>query len=142
MLKKNKFDEFVENLQQDIIQKELEEFSERVVELFHNPHNWGKPNDSEITVDESYLGPCGDTMHFFFKIEDGVIIKANFITDGCGASVAAGSQTTLLVENVKVEEAKHLTAKQIDKILNLPDDHKHCAVLAVTTLKRALEKYK
>ncbi|TFF85634.1 MAG: iron-sulfur cluster assembly scaffold protein [Promethearchaeota archaeon] len=141
---KDSFDDFVDKLQQEIIEEELKEYNEYIVKLFHNPKNWGKPKDTEFTVDKSYLGPCGDTMQFFLKIDDeGVIKKAHFITDGCGASVATGSQTTLMIEGKSLEEAKKLTAKEIDNALNgLPDDHKHCAELAVQTLRKTIEKYK
>lgn len=143
-MNKDSFDEFVDKLQQEIIDEELKEYNEYIVNLFHNPKNWGKPKDAEITVDKSYLGPCGDTMRFFLNVNDkGIIKKANFITDGCGASVATGSQTTLMIEGKSLEEAEKLTAEEIDDALHgLPDDHKHCAELAVRTLRRTIQKYK
>jgi len=141
---KNSFDDFVDKLQQEIIEEELKEYNEYIVKLFHNPKHWGKPKDAEITVDKSYLGPCGDTMQFFLKIDDNnKIEKVNFITDGCGASVAAGEQTTLMIKGKSLDDAKKLTAEEIDEALNgLPDDHKHCAELAVRTLRKTIEKYK
>ena len=139
----NDFDEFVKNLQKEINEKELEIFNEHIIELFHDPKNWGKPADEEITISNSYKGPCGDTMRFFLKIENGIIIKANFITDGCGASVATGSQTTLLIEGKPLEYAENLKPEEIDGALGgLPEDHKHCAELVVRTLKNLIEKYK
>jgi len=143
-MNKDSFDEFVDKLQQEIIDEELKEYNEYIVNLFHNPKNWGKPKDAEISVDKSYLGPCGDTMHFFLNVDDnGIIKKANFITDGCGASVATGSQTTLMIEGKSLREAEKLTAKEIDEALQgLPDDHKHCAELAVRTLRRTIQKYR
>ncbi|TXT67151.1 MAG: hypothetical protein BAJALOKI1v1_170021 [Promethearchaeota archaeon] len=138
--KKDSFDEFVDNLQKQIIEQELEDYNEYIVNLFHDPKNWGKPK--EYTVEEAYKGPCGDTMQFFLTIEDGVIKDAHFITDGCGASVATGSQTTLLIKSKLVDEVKKLTPEEIDEALHgLPDDHKHCAELAVRTLRKAIEKY-
>ncbi|MEJ2279888.1 MAG: hypothetical protein P8Y70_19400 [Candidatus Lokiarchaeota archaeon] len=65
-MKEKQFDEFVDNLQQEIIQKEIEDFNERIVKLFHNPPNWGKPNSENITVSSSYRGSCGDQMQFFW----------------------------------------------------------------------------
>ena len=140
---KDKFDEFVDKLQKEIIDQEIKDFNERIVELFHNPANWGKPLENEITVSNEYQGPCGDMMQFFLKIKDGIIKKANFITDGCGASVAAGSQTTLWIEGRTLEYAENLKPGDIDNaLLNLPDEHKHCAELAISTLKGLIEKYK
>ncbi|GAH82451.1 unnamed protein product, partial [marine sediment metagenome] len=107
------------------------------------PKNWGKPLQEEISVWHAYEGPCGDTMQFFLKIKDGMIEKANFITDGCGPSVAAGCQTTLLIKGKSIDVAENLTAEDIDNALRgLPEDHKHCAELAVRTLQRAIMKYK
>ncbi len=139
--KKDNFDEFVESLQQQIIEEELREYNEYIVNLFHNPQNWGKPKD--FTVEESYKGSCGDTMQFFLKIDNGIVKDAHFLTDGCGASVATGSQATLMVIGKPMDEVEKLTAKEIDEALHgLPDNHKHCAVLAATTLKKAINKYK
>lgn len=82
-------------------------------------------------------------MQFFLKIKDGIIEKANFITDGCGPTVAAGSQTTLLIMGKTIDFAEKLKPEEIDKALDgLPEDHKHCAELAVRTLRLAIQKYK
>jgi len=142
-MSKDDFDEFVNKLQKEIIDKELKDYNERIVELYHNPINWGQPPEEEITETHAYEGPCGDTMQFFLKIKNNKIEKANFITDGCGVTVACGSQTTMLIEGRSLEFAENLKSKDIEKTLNgLPEDHKHCAELAKRTLRRLIEKYK
>ncbi|MBN2152942.1 MAG: iron-sulfur cluster assembly scaffold protein [Candidatus Lokiarchaeota archaeon] len=134
------FDEFAKELQQELIDEELREYNERIVELFHDPPNHGKLA-GEGVIEHSYLGPCGDRMTFFLAIKDGTIEKANFITTGCGASVAAGAQATLLVEGKSIDEVLKIEASTIDDALGgLPADHKHCAELAVRTLRQALQK--
>lgn len=140
---KDKFDEYVKNLQNNIHKEETREYNEHIVSLYHDPKNWGKPPEDEITISKTYEGPCGDTMSFYLKIKDNIIERANFLTDGCGASVAAGCQTTLLIENKSVDDAEKLEPEDIDAALNgLPEDHKHCAELAIRTLKRAIDEYK
>ena len=137
------FEEFIKKLQKEITDKELEQYNEYVVQLFHNPKNWGRPKEEKISITHAYEGPCGDTMQFFLMINNNIIEKANFITDGCGATVAAGSQTTLMIEGKSLDFAEGLSPEDIDKALKgLPDDHKHCAELASRTLKHAIEKYK
>lgn len=139
---KDSLDKFLKKLQNDIVEKEIEVYNEYIVKLFHNPKNWGKPSEEDISVSQSYTGPCGDTIQFFFKIKGNIIEKANFLTDGCGASVATASQTTLLIEGQSLDYAKKLKAKDLDNALHgLPDDHKHCAELAIRTLMRAIKKY-
>ncbi len=136
-------DKWVEELQKEIDEEEIKRYNKYIVELFQNPKNWGKPKDEEISVGHAYEGSCGDTMQFFLKIRDNIIEKANFITDGCGATVAAGSQTTIMIEGKSLQYVERLETKDLDqKLGGLPDDHKHCAELAIRTLKRAIEKYK
>jgi len=137
---KEDFDEFVNKLQQEIIDKEIEDFNERIVELFHNPKNWGKP--SRFNISYSYTDARKDTMKFFLTIDDDIIHKANFYTDGCGATVAAGSQVTLLIEGKPIEFAKNLNAEDIERTLQgFPSDHKHSLELTIRTLKGLIEKY-
>jgi nitrogen fixation NifU-like protein len=136
-------DKWVEEIQKEIDEEEAKRYNKRVVEFYKNPKNWGKPKDEEITVRHAYEGSCGDTMQFFLKIKNNIIKKANFITDGCGATVAAGSQTMILIEGKPLKYAESLVPKDLDeKLGGLPDDHKHCAELAIRTLQRAIEKYK
>ncbi len=140
---KDNFDKHEDKLQKEIMKKEIEVYNEYIVDLSHNPRNWGKLPDKEISVSQSYTGPCGDSMQFFLKINDNIIEKANFITNGCEASIATASQTTLLIKGKTIDYAEKLSPEDIDGALKgLPEDHKHCTELAVRTLKRAIQKYK
>jgi nitrogen fixation NifU-like protein len=135
------FDNFVEKLQKEIVDKEIRDFNEHIVKLFHNPKNWGKP--ANFTISHSCKGGKNDTMEFYLTIENNIIKNAHFFTDGCGATVATGSQTTILIEGKSLEYAESLTTEDIDMALNrLPDDHKHSLELAVNTLKNLIAKYK
>ena len=89
------------------------------------------------------INTIGYLIHNLEIINGNIIEKANFITDGCGASFATASQTTLLIEGNILDFAEKLRPENIDKALHgLPEDHKHCAELAVRTLNRAIKKYK
>ncbi|MFX1443350.1 MAG: iron-sulfur cluster assembly scaffold protein [Promethearchaeota archaeon] len=138
------FDKFVKKLQKEIIKKDIEDHNEKIVNLFHNPQNWGKPPKKDITVSEEYRGgPRNYFLGLYLKIEDDVIAKANFITDGCGVMVATASQTTLLIEGRSLEFAESLKPENLDEALaGIPNNEKHCAELAIRTLKCAIQKYK
>lgn len=138
----DQFEEFVKNLQKEIDDEESKTFSKRVIELSHNPKNWGKMENP--TVEDKFLGPCGDTMQFFLKINEknNIIEKITFITDGCGPSVASGSQLTIMAENKSIEETLKITPEDILKELEgLPSSHTHCPILTVNTLDKVLKKY-
>lgn len=136
-------DKLLEKVHKEILEEEIEHFNDYIVQLFYEPKNWGKPPDKEINVAQSYTGPCGDTIQFFLKINNNIIEKVNFITDGCIAAIATASQTTVLIEGKSLKFAERLKAKDIDRALKgLPKDHKHCAKLALGALNRAIKKYK
>ncbi|MFW9928983.1 MAG: iron-sulfur cluster assembly scaffold protein [Candidatus Thorarchaeota archaeon] len=140
---KDNFDKFVDHLQKELMRKELMDYNKTIVNLFHNPKNWGRLPENETSVSQSYKGPCGDTMEYFLSIDGNIIKKATFITDGCGASVATASQTTILIKGRTLEYAEKLTPKDLDDALDgLPEDHKHCAELSIRTLRRAIAKHK
>jgi len=141
--KKDDFDDFVEKLQQEIIEKEIEDFNTYIVKLCHNPPNWGKLPEEELTVAHSAPDQHGNLIEFFLKIEGDKIIKANFITDGCGATVAVASQVTLLIEGKSLEYSYSLTPEDVIKALHgLPESHKHCAEVIVRIMKELIEKYR
>ncbi len=140
----NNFEKFLEKLQKKITKKEIKDHNEKIVNLCYNPQNWGKPPQEKITVQEERRGgPKGYFLGIYLMIENNSIIKANYITDGCGVMIATGSQTTILIEGCSLEFAKNLNADDLDKaLMGLPKDEKHCADLAISTLKSAIEKYK
>lgn len=137
------FEEYAKKLEKMIREQAKENYNEHIVDLFYEPKNWGRPPKEEITISQSYKGPCNDTMSFFLKINNDIIEKANFITDGCAATIATASQVTILIEGKPLEFAENLKPEDIDISLGgLPADHKHCAELASTTLKKAIKKYR
>ncbi|HDM37089.1 MAG TPA: iron-sulfur cluster assembly scaffold protein [Candidatus Syntrophoarchaeum butanivorans] len=134
-------DELVDDIQQAIIRDALEIFSERVVEEALNPKNVGMIEDPDGA--SRITGPCGDTMEIYLKIEDERIIEARFLTDGCGPTIACGSVLTELIRGKTVEEASRLNDEEILSVLgDLPEEHLHCPVLAVNTLKEAIADYR
>jgi len=138
---KSDFDDWVDQIQKEIIEEDLKVYSKKVVELFYNPQNWGSMDDWKVNK-SSYKGPCGDTIQFFIKIEDNIIKDAKFLTDGCGATVAAGSMTTIMIKGKSVNYALNLNPTDIEDALGgLPEEHKHCAILAINSLKEALRNY-
>ncbi len=140
----NKFDEFVKKLQKEIFQKEIEDHNEEIVNQCYNPQNWGKPEKEEITVfEERRGGPKQYFLGLYIKIENDIITKANFRTDGCGVMIATGNQLTLLIEGKSIEFAENLKAEDIDNTLKgLPEDEIYFADFVIETLKDIIEKYK
>lgn len=88
-------------------------------------------------------GPCGDTMEFWLRIENHHVLRATFTTDGCAASIASGTVAAQMAEGIDMDEAGKLKPDRVlDALGGLPPDHQHCPLLAVNTLKAAIDNYR
>ena len=136
--KKSDLDEFVTEVQREIDRKEEETYSERVIEEYRDPKNIGWMEDPDGTA--KFKGPCGDTMEVHLRVEDGRIKDIRFFTDGCGPSIACGSMLTQMAQGRTLDGAANLSSEELtDALGGLPEESLHCAELAVTTLRKALE---
>ncbi|MFA5338115.1 MAG: iron-sulfur cluster assembly scaffold protein [Candidatus Omnitrophota bacterium] len=89
-----------------------------------------------------FKGPCGDEMEFYLVIDDGKIIEAKCYTDGCKETRMCGLMVAYLAHNKTVNEALAISAGEvIRKLKNLSFEHRHCSILAVSTLYRAIADY-
>ena len=123
------------------LQKEMwAGYSETVVDHAQNPRNVGAIYDADGFA--SVTGPCGDTMQIWLKVRDGIVRYATFRTDGCGATISAGSMVTELAKGKTISEAYRITQQNVlDALGGLPEESVHCALLAANTLKAAIRDY-
>jgi ATP-binding protein involved in chromosome partitioning len=104
------------------------------------PVNFGPMGGADSNF--RFKGPCDDTMEYWLKISNDSIIFATFTTDGCYYSLLCGSIAAKLIENSTLEEALEISQEKVlEHIGEVPDDHKHCAKLAATTIKFAILDY-
>ncbi len=129
-----------EHAEKEFITKMQGEYSETVIDHARNPRNVG--NIPKCDGFAQGTGECGDTLGIWLKVKDNRIVLASFWTDGCGASIACGSVTTVLAKGRTIEEAMTIDRDTILQALGgLPEDHIHCAVLAAETLNAAAKDY-
>ena len=131
-------DGIVDDIEQRIEQQERKKFSAKVLNEFKDPKNLGRLDQPDCI--SSITGKCGDTMEFSINILDDKISEIRFITDGCGSSIACGSMTTRIALGMSVDQALKITDQDVLTSLDgLPQENRHCAKLAVDTLRKALE---
>jgi nitrogen fixation NifU-like protein len=79
-------------------------------------------------------------MEIWLRLKRDTIAKATFDTDGCDAAVACGSAVTLLAKRKRIADAYGINqAAVLEFIGGLPEAFEHCALLAATTLRMALD---
>ena len=132
----SEFDELEEYVMADMRRT----YTDTVIGHAMNPRNVGSmPNADGFA---SVTGPCGDTMEIWLRVKEGRVVNATFWTDGCGTSIAAGSMVTELAKGIGAVEAMRITQDDILKALGgLPEGSLHCALLAASTLREAIQDY-
>ncbi len=118
--------------------REAADFSPTAMDHALNPRNLGPLDDCRGHA--RITGPCGDTMEFWVELKKGRVSLATFVTDGCGPSLAAGSMATQLARGRTPAQARGITQEEVLEALGgLPPQHRHCALLAANTLRKACE---
>lgn len=96
----------------------------------------------KITDPDGYgtrTGDCGDTVEFFLKSKNSTIESSSFLVQGCMNTTACCNTVAKFIQGKTIETAWKISPKKINKFLQtLPEDHFHCAELAVGALYLAL----
>jgi nitrogen fixation NifU-like protein len=101
------------------------------------PRNLGVLSDA--TGQATEVGQCGDSVDVFIKVEGDTITKMKASPHGCLYTVVCASALGDLVQGRSLEQALQLEPEDVENELGgLPEDHKHCARLAVNTLGEAI----
>jgi nitrogen fixation protein NifU and related proteins len=116
-------------------------FSEDVLDHFQSPRNVGEMKHADAEAeDENPV--CGDRLHMWLRIRDGVVQESTWLAQGCAPAIAAASITSELVRSMPLAEARMLDRLAISEALGgLPARKAHAAMLAASTLHRAIDAY-
>ncbi len=102
------------------------------IEILDNPDGYGKRT-----------GDCGDTVEFFLTSKGNIIESVSFHVQGCMNTIACCNTVAKFIEKKPIESAWDVSPEKIDKFLEtLPNDHYHCAELAIGALYLALTDLK
>lgn len=84
-------------------------------------------------------GDCGDTVEFFLTLDGDIIRNLSYDINGCLNTNACCNAIVALITGKAVDTAWEITPEQVAGFLEtLPQDHFHCAELAVGALYLAL----
>jgi nitrogen fixation NifU-like protein len=106
----------------------------------HVPHNLGSceaSNGSAIGV-----GSCGDKIRVDLHIVNNILEEVKCAPQGCVYTQACASAMSVLATGCTVEQALKLQPEDVaNELEGLPEDHLHCARLAINTLGNAIAEY-
>ena len=87
-------------------------------------------------------GACGEEMEFYLDIRDGGIREAKYYTEGCDDTRRYGRAVAMAAQGKSLLDALGINPRQImDNDASLAEGSRHCAILAVITLYRAIAEY-
>jgi nitrogen fixation NifU-like protein len=133
-------DDFIREIQHQINEETRQAYGQVAFE------RWLRPQFMEAMAQpDGYghvAGSCGDRMEIFLRFEEDKVKEASFRTDGCGSSLVCGSFAAELAHGKTPDEVAEISGETILKVLGgLPEEDRHCALLAAETLQTALEDY-
>jgi len=87
-------------------------------------------------------GPCGDTVEFYLVIKNRIITRVQYITDGCQHTRLCGGVVACYAQGAPITMALGISARQVlHELPQLPKEHRHCALLAVSAFYSAVGQY-
>lgn len=122
--------------------EDLRAYSDIVIDHFQHPRNAGTLDDANA-IGEDRNPVCGDHMKLMLRIENDAIAEARFQTRGCPAAIATSSMATVVLTDMRIDDAAALKRQDfVDAVGGLPKAKIHCSVLAAAALKKALADYR
>jgi nitrogen fixation NifU-like protein len=116
-------------------------YSEIVLDHFRAPRNVGELADANA-VGRAGNPVSGAELALFLRVENGRICRVSFQSQGCTATIAAGSMLTELVQGRTLEAAAGLSRMDVEAALGgLPSTRRHAAALAVDAIRAAVADF-
>ena len=121
-------------------------YTDKAKEHFINPRNILEDEDSYKDDGKAVVGniKCGDQMMVVIKVDKkkGIIADCKWKTYGCASAIASTSILSEMVKGMSLDEAYHLSPKDIAQELGgLPEHKIHCSVLGDKALRAAINNY-
>ncbi|MBU0709295.1 MAG: iron-sulfur cluster assembly scaffold protein [Candidatus Omnitrophica bacterium] len=121
-------------------------YTEKLKEHFVNPKNVLADGEEERFDAKGVVGniKCGDEMMVAIKVDKqkGTISDCKWKTYGCASAIASTSILSEMVKGMSLDQAYHLSPKDVAKELGgLPEHKIHCSVLGDKALRAAINDY-
>lgn len=117
-------------------------YSQQVLDHFLHPRNT-EDLDHADGKGQAGMAECGSVLSMQICVENDILEKVRFKAYGCGATIAAGSCLSEMVQGMSIEDAARISTKALaDALGGLPPEKMHCALLAGDALRNAIQDYR
>ena len=114
-------------------------YSKTAMDHFANPRNVGRIADYH-GMGKFGDPSCGDSLEITIRVDDNnVITDIGFLVFGCAGAISTSSMATEMVKGRTMGDAFKLTDNDvIESLGGLPEQKRHCSLLALEALRLAL----
>jgi nitrogen fixation NifU-like protein len=113
---------------------------EQFPRLAHFPENIGTLDNP--SAQGAAVGKCGDSIEVSLRVESGNIADIKVYPRGCIYTLVCASAMSEMAKGRDLDKALELEPEDVVAALGgLPEDHLHCARLAINTLGEAVADY-
>lgn len=118
----------------------MNEYQQQIIDLYHNPLNFGKPAKFTNSFKMSNLS-CGDEITVYLTVTDEVVQDVKFEGEGCSISIASASLLTEFIKGKKVSDVVGLDQSTVLDLLGIPltTARLKCATLPMLAIHKSLE---
>jgi len=115
-------------------------FSQKAISILDQKINMGTMENPSIT--EQHQGSCGDILFLSLKIENDMILDAQYEYIGCAGLQSCASALTMMIKKKSLEEALKYSVDDIINFLEgIPHQKYECAEIARDTLQKAVKNW-
>ena len=133
-------DAFIDKLQEDILSEAYSAYGKRGYDRWLHPKFCNTISNADAHA--ALTGDCGDTMEIFLSMNGEIVKDASYRTTGCASSSICGSFAAELAIGKSADEILDMTGETIlNELGRFPQEEQHCAHLAITTVKEAINTY-
>jgi nitrogen fixation NifU-like protein len=113
---------------------------EQFLRLANFPENIGTLDNP--SAQGAAVGKCGDSIEVSLRVEAGNIADIKVYPRGCIYTLVCASAMSEMAKGRGLDKALELEPEDVAAALGgLPEDHLHCARLAINTLGEAIADY-
>jgi len=104
------------------------------------PRNLGKCRNADSSA--IGVGSCGDKIQVDLRVKEDILAGEKCATQGCVHTVGCASDMSVLAMGCSIDKVLKLQPEDVvNELGGLPEDHLHCARLAINTLGEAIADY-
>lgn len=117
-------------------------YREEVMDHYEHPRNQGELLGEHVVSEQTTNASCGDTVHFYLKIEGGKIVEAKWKGVGCAITTASASKLSEYLPGQLLSNLQNMSEDELAKEgvgFEVSAGRLKCLMLPVNAVKKLVD---